>query len=100
MFSFDIVFLAAVPPIVTVTPPTSDVLLEGMLVLSCDVRGEPRPGFSWATPQGARTVVDTNTRELTILTANEDHSGTYTCTATNPLGSAADSAVITVRGMY
>ena len=88
-----------VPPIVTVTLPTSVVILESMLVLSCDIQGAPQPGFEWFSPLGANVVEDSSTRQLTISNAGPEHSGTYTCMATNPLGSGSDSATVDVRGI-
>ena len=86
------------PPVVTVTQPTGDIILENRVVLSCDVRGDPQPTLEWSSPPGANAVVDSSSGELTIPTASPENSGTYTCTAINTLGSGADSATIIVRG--
>ena len=69
-------------------------------MLSCDVQGEPVAEVRWSSPPGANVAVDSNTHQLTITGASSENTGSYTCTATNPLGSSSDTATITVRGMY
>lgn len=86
----------------TVTPPTTDVLIDGSAVLSCVVDGEPEPDVMWRLPDSS--IVDsrsgriTSTGGLPIDNAMADDTGTYTCEATNQLGVANGTSVVTIRG--
>ncbi len=91
-----LIFVFAVSPVVTVTSPSSVVILEEMLVLSCDVQGDPQPGFQWSSPPGANAIVDST--QLTIPSAAPENTGSYTCTAINPQGTGSDTILISVRG--
>ena len=54
------------------------------ITLTCDLEGNPPPVFQW-TVDGVNMSEDTNKLHIGPV----DHDETYTCTATNDLGSAA-----------
>lgn len=89
------------PPVVTVTPPTIDLLVGGSVDLACATEGEPEPGIVWRVPDGSsadKSSLVTSTGSLPITGAMATDGGTYTCVATNELGSDNSTSVVTIRG--
>lgn len=79
------------------------------LDLVCQIaKGDDPISFKWSF-RGFDDLHDMqiNTRHvsnklsiLSIVNINASHSGTYTCTATNPAGSVSYSTNVTVNGIY
>ena len=92
----------AVPPSVIVTPPTVDVIVDSSVVLSCVAQGEPTPNVVWRLPDSSN--VDSKSGRVTsagglpINNAVADDAGLYTCEATNQLGVANGTSMVTIRG--
>lgn len=88
----------------TVATPTEGVLVGGMAVLSCSARGDPLPVISWRLPDGSdpqdlgNVQVNAASGNLTVFSAGGQNSGTYTCTATNSLGSNSATGQLVIRG--
>lgn len=87
-----------------VTPPTIDVILENSVVLSCVSQGEPTPDVVWRLPDNSN--VDSKSGRVTsegtlpIDNAMVTDAGLYICEATNELGIANGTSMVTVRGNY
>ena len=74
------------------------------LEIGCPATGFPKPVIQWyreGTPVklGMMLNVDEGTGTLFILSISHRKGGTYTCVATNVLGSDSASSLITVLGM-
>jgi hypothetical protein len=92
----------AVSPVVNVTPPTVDILIDGSTTLSCDAEGEPLPTVVWTLPDStdvnSKSGRLTATGDLLISNAVAFDAGTYTCRATNQLGVANGTSMVTIIG--
>ena len=95
----------AAPVIDTPSSSTMTVVIGSSLTLSCTSRGSPPDTFTWRKDNGSvlqsttTPVTYTNTSavfraDYSIASVTASDSGTYTCTVTNPIGTA--SATITV----
>ncbi|GIY05785.1 hypothetical protein CDAR_506581 [Caerostris darwini] len=65
------------------------------LTLSCPVRGHPRPILKWFH-NGKEIVSDAKKAHIHLQNIGAKHGGVYQCFATNELGTAYESAVVTV----
>ena len=80
---------------VEVTIGASLTTLDGNNVtLKCEARGTPAPRLSW-TKDGV--AVEGGGDSLLIEDIQSDDTGSYTCTATNLLGSSSDTSIIAVK---
>ena len=91
--------MSTVPPDITVKSSSPIELDEGQLItLLCFATGNPKPTYTW---KKGSAIVQTNAESnYTIASANKDHTGTYTCTATvtaQELGPYYDSYLVEVR---
>ena len=82
-------------------PPSSVVVyISQALTLSCSVSSDLQPTVSWmfngitSLPQGA--AIDAS-NDMTVLTANFTHGGTYTCSASNSLNSLHANVIVSVK---
>ncbi|XP_061169583.1 hemicentin-1-like [Saccostrea echinata] len=79
--------------------------------ISCVVSANPSATISWIfiATNNAQTQITTSTADYSVTTSstgsslvvratNSGDSGTYRCTATNSIGTASDSATLTVSG--
>ena len=93
------------------TPSSSIVTVDigSSFTLSCTSRGSPPDTFTWRKGNDPTVLQSTSITEVdytstsavfradySIDRVTTSHSGIYTCTVTNPIGS--DSAIITVIG--
>ncbi|XP_076027935.1 WAP, Kazal, immunoglobulin, Kunitz and NTR domain-containing protein 2-like [Genypterus blacodes] len=102
-------------PVMASAPPHQSVIVGDTASFLCDVTGYPRPDITWEKrrPEGAErgergergvmrpnhvrgNMVVTNIGQLVIYNAQPADSGVYTCTATNPSGSAEAHHPLTV----
>ena len=91
--------LSTVPPDITLKSSGPIELDEGQsTTLLCFATGNPKPTYTW---KKGSTIVPSNAESnYTIASANKDHTGTYTCTATvtaQGLGQYSDSYSVEVR---
>lgn len=109
------------PPVILTAPESTTVVEGGAVTLYCNASGQPLPVIRWhdasgpiATdpallllpqPSAARAPGDAPPRLVTsrpgssalrIQTASVAHAGTYSCEASNRLGSVRAEAVLTV----
>ncbi|XP_062602997.1 hemicentin-1-like isoform X5 [Saccostrea cucullata] len=81
------------------------------VTISCVVSANPSATISWTfiSTNNAQVQITTSTADysvttsstgstLVVRTTNSGDSGTYRCTATNSIGTASDSATLTVSG--
>lgn len=97
----------AVPP-EFVVPLAEAVCDRGdSVTLRCKICGQPKASFCWRGPDqstlssgGRYTLTHSETGEVTlrISTATLEDSGTYTCIASNDVGSVTSSAYLRVLG--
>ncbi|XP_053328822.1 hemicentin-2 [Spea bombifrons] len=88
----------------TIVPgPAEHTTLEGRVVmLPCDARGHPSPVVTWAkgeevlTPESTRYHVNRD-GSLSIPLPSGADTGLYTCTATNPAGTASKEIQLIVH---
>ena len=96
-----------------IDPPSSStvtVVVGNSLTLSCTSRGSPPDTFTWMKdgtvidpqPNVVTLVHDSTTANFqtnyTINNVTTSDSGTYTCTATNPIGSDNKTIYVSVNG--
>ena len=91
--------LSTVPPDITLQSSSPIEVDEGhSTTLLCFATGNPKPTYTW---KKGSAIVQTNAESnYTIASANKDHTGTYTCTATVTapgLGQYPDSYSVEVR---
>uniref|UniRef100_A0A8C2BIR5 non-specific serine/threonine protein kinase n=1 Tax=Cyprinus carpio TaxID=7962 RepID=A0A8C2BIR5_CYPCA len=99
--------LAAVPP--EFVMPLCEVVCDrgDSVTLRCKICGQPKASVCWRGPDqsnlsngGRYTLTQSETGEVTlcISPATLDDSGTYTCIASNDVGSVTSSAYLRVLG--
>ena len=72
--------------------------LEGLpLIIKCPVVGSPSPDISWMKND---IPLNVNREMLHIGTARKEHTGNYTCVATNNAGNISKSFLVDVLGMF
>ena len=83
--------LLAVPPNVTVTSSASGPVLEDedSVSLNCEVDSNPESEIAWRKEGNRKVLSSSPLLELGLVSRTD--IGTYTCTATNPLGSDTSS---------
>ena len=80
--------------------------MNGRIVLSCRVTGEPKPDVKWLkynedlVSEGDYqvTVDEENNQILTISNVSSTHHGDYSCMATSPLGMAKQTCTLVLKG--
>jgi len=70
-----------------------DLVVGAEVTLNCSASGSPPPVYSWLS---AHTLQDTLTEEA-VLTSSTLLPGTYTCTASNRLGSKSKRFLLKAR---
>ena len=82
-------------------PPSSVIVkADGTLTLSCSASSDLQPTISWlfngapSLPQGA--VIEIS-NDLIVLSVNNTHGGTYTCSASNSLSSIHANVIVYVK---
>ena len=98
----------AAPVINTPSSSTETVAIGSSLTLSCTSGGSPPDTFTWRKDndttvlQSTFTAVDRNNAmfctEYSIDSVTTSHSGMYTCTITNPIGSDNTTITVVVEG--
>ncbi|KAJ8737311.1 hypothetical protein PYW07_000582 [Mythimna separata] len=86
-------------PSVEITPSVKDYYEDDLIELECRVRGNPTPSIRWqrASNRPLPLSVSYYDSRLVIESAKVEDSGEYRCIASNTVGSADRTAVITVR---
>ena len=91
------------PPSVTANGPALPVVVDNTVDLVCVVTGDTPLNIAWTHDSGGGVTVftgnDTTGGNFT-LTVNSDDYGSYTCNATNLLGSASDTMNVIQAGRY
>ena len=93
-------------------PPNTEVLVSNSVTLSCSATGIPLPNFTWSkagtgflvngSDYTIRRVIDSSTRvtsELTVVAAEQQDTGQYSCTADNGAGTDFATFYLQVLGM-
>ena len=101
---FTITFFSE-PPSFQTTPTDQTVLKGTSAILTCAATGEPKPTITWTYEGGqlpTNSQEDTRTGTLTIISVTNDNKneGTFTCTATNLVGSISSTARLTIEGEW
>uniref|UniRef100_A0A1Q3FR61 Putative axon guidance receptor dscam n=1 Tax=Culex tarsalis TaxID=7177 RepID=A0A1Q3FR61_CULTA len=73
-------------------PSTLNVEVDDRVALECDISGFPRPSIVWYFND--RSL---NTSEISFV-ANLEHSGLYTCSASNSFGQLSSTTMLLVHG--
>ena len=96
----------------TPSSSTVTVVVGSSLTMSCTSRGSLPDTFTWRKDGGPivqstniTTVTHTNTSavfraDYRINSVTTSDSGTYTCTATNPIGSDSKNIAVIIIGKY
>ena len=95
-------------PVINVSSSTVTVNVGSPITLSCTSRGSRPETFTWKKGSGqvlnstTTKIAYTNSRavfraDYSIDSVTTNDSGTYTCTATNPLGSNSATITVTVN---
>ncbi|KAJ8737484.1 hypothetical protein PYW08_000079 [Mythimna loreyi] len=86
-------------PSVEISPLVKDFYEGDLIELECRVRGNPTPSIRWqrASNRPLPLSVSYYDSRLVIESAKVEDSGEYRCIASNTVGSADRTAVITVR---
>ena len=97
-------FVFAGPPDFLVEPRATLLSQGETLHLECSAEGEPTPSIEW---RRGKVVLETRDRvmilpnnSLRVFATRLEDSGTYLCMASNPLGSVAVMANVTIQGVY
>lgn len=77
-------------------------------VLPCATEGSPQPSIEWTKENGESIKLgDDNSRykllldgSLQIEDVNQNDTGNYVCTASNPAGTAQKSTRLIIQGMF
>ncbi|KAK6184959.1 hypothetical protein SNE40_007298 [Patella caerulea] len=88
------------PPII-LTPPKNQSVIKGIdLTLHCIVISDPLANITWVFPDVSGhkpfNAFNNDDGSVTIKDVEQLNEGSYTCTATNRLGSVSASATLTV----
>ena len=98
-----------------IDPPSSSTVtvdVASPLTLSCTSRGSPPDTFTWRKDSGpivqsTSITTVTHTESMAVFRADYSinnvagsHSGTYTCSVTNPIGSDSETITVNVTGRY
>ena len=79
----------------------SDFVKGTLAVLSCQASGIPKPKLTWSK-NGHQNIPEAHVKQegrlLVFPSIQPEHSGVYTCTATNQFGNASTSTNVTVIG--
>ena len=89
--------------------PRSVTALQGQNVtFYCNATGVPPPRIKWSFDGGnlssslssssSSSIVSASTLLLYDLQNTDEYEGTYTCTATNKVGSTNSSSTLTIHG--
>ena len=97
---------SAVPPVITSPFFTASLQEKGSeFTADCDASGMRPPIYSWSfngvvisSPSSGRFSVDQNTGVLTILELTFSDTGSYTCVASNSIGTDQQANSIVVFG--
>ena len=87
------------PQIISTTASLNLFPMGETRTLSCEVGGIPAPTVSWlfeSTPIGSNKT-DTGSSVL-LFEAKPEQEGTYTCTASNPLGTTSAQLQVQIQG--
>ncbi|XP_052674345.1 hemicentin-1-like isoform X2 [Crassostrea angulata] len=98
-------------PNVTMAQSSYSVFTNGDVTLSCFVSANPSASISWTftSNSGGVTAISASTSKyslatsttassLTVLSANSNDQGSYTCSATNSVGTGQATATLVVSG--
>ena len=90
----------SVPPNVTVTSsaPGPVVEDEDSVSLNCEVDSNPESEIAWRKEGNRRVLGSSPLLELGVVSRTD--IGTYTCTATNPLGTSTSSVDVITHCKY
>ena len=81
----------------------SDFVKGTLAILSCQASGIPKPKLTWSK-NGHQNIPEAHVKQevdsklLMFQSIQPEHSGVYTCTATNQFGNASTSTNVTVIG--
>ena len=90
-------------PSIKILPTLSDFIKGSLAILSCQASGIPKPKLTWSK-NGHQNIPETHVKQevdsklLMFQSIQLEHSGVYTCTATNQFGNASTSTNVTVIG--
>ncbi|XP_033100233.1 Down syndrome cell adhesion molecule-like protein 1 homolog isoform X2 [Anneissia japonica] len=95
-------------PVITTAPVDATVVTGMPVMLHCQASGKPVPLITWTTPGPDRAPIQAPSTDsqsvqalgngsLVIMAITSDQSGTYTCSASNTVGTDTSSAIITVQ---
>ena len=98
-------FFSVVPPEVTVSPQSPQVVKGKNVILFCDATGVPKPSLKWTKDDNSTVLSES--ANLTLSTVerpgNPNDTTQYHCTATNGYGDPmckTDTATVTVICEY
>ncbi|KAM9766324.1 matrix-remodeling-associated protein 5 [Menidia menidia] len=90
--------VVASPPAIQQTPRENVTLPEGGAAsFHCTATGAPRPDTQWVAPDGADNLLVFPNGTLHIRDVRPQNSGTYECSASNPIASSKRTVTLTVR---
>ena len=93
-------FSSLVVPAITQSPQSVSIGIGGSFTLTCSASGSPAPSFTWSKDgstlanDGAHIVI--NGGSVTVSNVVQSDVGTYTCVASNSVGSAQANALVAI----